>query len=88
MRRPFITSPKSKANARLPGLPEAERCVVCARPIADPSRAAWVRLLTTGELADRAEIVDAADDRGFFPVGPECARKLPKAFHFANEIFK
>jgi len=73
-------------------LPEGEgwrggaECLICGRLIRDARAATHVHLLTTGELADKnEESIPEEEDQGFFPVGPECARRLPAAFRFPPE---
>lgn len=97
----FRESPRREANRRLrvpaewlrewKALPEGERwrggaeCLICGKPIRDARAATHVHLLTTGELADNVEAVAEAEDQGFFPVGPECAKLLPRSFRFPPE---
>lgn len=49
------------------------------------AKATHVHLLTSLALADRSEVVTEAEDQGYFPVGPECARRVPAAFRFPPE---
>lgn len=76
MRIPF--RPREGAND------SGDGCVICGRAV-DVKRAAYVHLLTTGELASKDEPVADDEDQGFFPIGPECAKRLPAAFRFPPE---
>jgi hypothetical protein len=55
-------------------------CFLCNRPI-DERKASWVHLSTKGGLFP----VNESDEttQGWFPVGSECAKKLPKT-HVKN----
>ena len=83
-------SPRWNDNRRLKAQPNADgECLFCGRPV-DESKATWVHL-TDGKLACRAEGVEVTDemmirgDQGFWPVGPECAKKVSAAFRFKRE---
>lgn len=97
----FRESPRREVNRRLKVPPEwlaewaalppgegwrgGAECLICGRVIRDQKTATHVHLLTTGDLASRGEPVTEEEDQGFFPVGPECARRLPAAFRFPPE---
>ena len=62
--------------------PDAERnakgdhpCFLCGKAT-DGSRE--VHLVTSGFLVPMDEEVEPDEDQGFFPIGPECAKKLPR----------
>lgn len=76
MRIPIPSTPKTKRLGEGP-----ETCLICDRRI--KQAACFARLLTSGELADRDEIVTDGEDQGFFAIGSECARRLPVAFRFS-----
>jgi len=61
-----------------------DECFVCARGMtaARIAKAAMVHLLTDGTIAPTADPIDDSTSQGFFPVGSECARKIPAAFRF------
>lgn len=51
-------------------------CVLCGKATTGER---LVHLATTGHLVPVAETLDEREDQGWFPVGPECARKLTAA---------
>lgn len=55
-----------------------DTCIVCGRRTAEKLS---VHLLTSGHLFDGD---DHPDSQGAFPIGPECAKKLPPAFVFSS----
>lgn len=54
-----------------------EPCFLCGKAT-DGSR--FVHLVTSGHLVPIAEDVADNEDQGWFPVGPECAKKLPAGY--------
>ncbi len=52
-------------------------CFACGRAT-DGTR--QVHLLTSGFIVAAGSAVDPARDQGWFPIGPECARKVPSGF--------
>jgi hypothetical protein len=54
-------------------------CVICAKPIKGDKYKS-VQLLTNGNIVSTDE--DIEDSQGFFPVGPECSKKLILNFAF------
>ena len=57
-----------------------EPCFLCGRAV-DGDNRKHIHLLTDGCFVDSAD--DFGDkDQGFFPVGPECGKKIPKNFLF------
>lgn len=54
-----------------------DKCILCDRPV-NPGTAPTVHLSTHGGF-----LVDESDDhphsQGWFPVGPECAKKIERA---------
>jgi hypothetical protein len=57
-------------------------CLVCGRPIKDESKSKWVHLLTSGQLINTQDDSKVSNSQGFFPVGSECAKKIPTEFLF------
>jgi hypothetical protein len=53
-------------------------CLLCGK--ATNGRRWWVHLHTSGSLIPADADVDPASDQGWFPVGTECARKVPRAY--------
>jgi hypothetical protein len=62
------------------------QCRMCRTGLTSPS--VWlVELTTRGRLIHADERFNRTDSQGAFPVGPECARKIPRAFKIkASEI--
>lgn len=61
----------------------ADVCFTCGRPLTAKAldNAQWVHLSTRGELiAVDATDYGSADDQGWFPLGSECAKKVPAGF--------
>lgn len=54
-------------------------CFCCGRPTAEKQ---FVHLLTSGDVINTTEEVE--NSQGFFPIGPECAKKYPKEFVFED----
>lgn len=79
MQIPMIYSPQRERNLdRLGEHPDT--CLSCGKRT---KATLWVHLLTTGEITDQAE---HPDSQGSFPIGPDCAKKIPSNF-IAVEIF-
>lgn len=57
-----------------------EPCFLCGR-VVDNDKRKHIHLLCDGRFVDSADDF-GRNDQGFFPVGPECSRKLPKNFLF------
>ena len=57
-----------------------EPCFLCGRAI-DIDKAKNIHLLCDGRIVDSGDDF-GSNDQGFFPVGPECSKKLPKNFLF------
>jgi hypothetical protein len=57
-------------------------CLFCRSLIRDARAAIHVHLATTGELVTEDEQLTEDEDQGFFPIGPECSRKVPRAYRF------
>lgn len=60
-------------------------CLLCKRPVVE-AKSKWVHMSTAGELIHPSEgacETDANgydDSQGWWTVGPECARKVPKGY--------
>ncbi len=65
------------SNLRASGASGDAPCFLCGRET-DGSRS--VHLAVAGEIVPLVEDLDASDDQGWFPIGPECAKKLPAGF--------
>lgn len=70
---------RRKASPRVTS--DGHVCLVCGRAIRGAADV-WVHLLTTLELASVDEPIDESrrESQGWFPIGPECARRIPGAF--------
>lgn len=55
------------------------QCVACQHDL-NPRRARWVHLVNGGPFAlhpeDEAAYVDDGGNLGWFPIGPDCSKKL------------
>lgn len=62
-----------------------DECHVCGRPL-NPERISFLVHMSTGNTLYPKSITDAEaeaypeGDQGWFPVGPECAKKIPAAY--------
>lgn len=54
-----------------------EPCILCGRKT---DSELFVHLSTSYRLISVGQEVDEASDQGWFPVGPECAKKLPAEY--------
>lgn len=75
-------SPNFDKNEELSKKGYTERCVCCNKPM-KPEQVKYMVHMTTDWLmidTDDEKLVD--DSQGFFPVGPECKKNLPKQFVF------
>lgn len=56
-----------------------QECVVCGRGIteAGEARAWWVHMHTDWFIMPNGSTTDESHDQGWFPVGTECAKKIP-----------
>jgi hypothetical protein len=68
-------SPKFKDNGY-----GHEPCFLCGRKVNNET-SQNIHLLTDGTIVDSDECF-GDKDQGFFPVGPECSRKIPTNFLF------
>lgn len=61
---------------------DKQPCVVCNRPVRDPRAAVNVEMVEGGGTIARPGTADTSDPgyMGLFPVGPECARRIPAEF--------
>jgi hypothetical protein len=58
-------------------------CFLCGRAT-DGTRS--VHLATFGALVPTTEVLEADEDQGWFDIGPECARKLPRTHWTTEEV--
>ena len=56
-------------------------CLLCGKRVF-VEKSKYVHLLCDGRLVDSKDDFESSNDQGFFPVGPECSKKLPKNFLF------
>lgn len=83
-RFPFIHDSKrdERANQQSHG---DNPCIICGRYVKKPSKYS-ARLCDGGSNFAPVDIeIDWRNDMGFYPIGPECRKKLPK--NFVNEHF-
>lgn len=61
---------------------DAWPCYLCNRPIREPLAAISLEVVDGGVRIARPGTADVTDPgyMGFFPVGPECARRIPAEF--------
>lgn len=59
-----------------------ERCSHCGRPVnvEAGSIVRYVHYTTSGDITSEFDFEKVPDSQGGFPIGPECAKKLPRAF--------
>lgn len=72
--RPFMTGK---------GQVTSEACLLCQKPIKDWGRSASVHCVegtVTLIVPAAQDYTDEAADMGWWPVGPECAKKLPAGY--------
>jgi hypothetical protein len=60
----------------------ANPCFLCGRQV---TGSLLVHYTTKGKLTDEWDETKVPDSQGCFPVGPECAKTLPKGFVFDSE---
>lgn len=75
-------SPNFDKNEELSKKGYTERCVCCNKPM-KPEQVKYMVHMTTDWLmidTDDEKLVDGS--QGFFPVGSECKKNLPKQFVF------
>lgn len=56
-----------------------EPCIICEQPVNINDSTKYVHMLTTLEAINKD---DHENSQGFFPIGNDCAKKLPKDFIF------
>lgn len=77
---PFTTGPTYKRNIQMPETAECpNRCHFCQQPIRENGMQVH---MTTNNTLTTAE--EHTDSQGFYDIGPECAKKVPKRFIFAD----
>ena len=62
-----------------------DNCFLCARPLTEKARDnGWMVHLHVqlGLIPNGADIDDMSGSQGCFPVGSECAKKIPAAYRF------
>jgi hypothetical protein len=57
-----------------------DHCLLCGRKLSEKKAPHYVHLTTDGNLVSSPEPIDTS--QGFFPVGPECVRRIPNNFSF------
>lgn len=63
----------------------SQPCLICGRPVHITDTTQYVHLLTTGKLVNAEE---HPKSQGFYPVGRECAKRLPKWFVFNSQFHR
>lgn len=77
---PFASDAQVARNGQMSNTDElTQRCHFCQRPIRPTGL--QVHMTTDLELTTAA---DCDNSQGYFEVGPECAKKIPRRFLFAN----
>ena len=56
-----------------------EPCIICERPVNITDKTKYVHYLTSSHFTN---VMDHADSQGFFPIGNDCCKRLPKDFIF------
>lgn len=76
---PFASEKVRRLNQNKPC--HGEPCLLCDAEIKNPAAAVHVHMTTSLELvpADE-ELTEEQGSQGCFPVGPECAKKVPRRF--------
>jgi len=75
-----------RSEKRHEGYPEGDLqpCAVCGRTIRNEARAVWVHIVDGGGVIlhrdDEAAYASDGGDLGLYPVGPECAKRIPKEY--------
>lgn len=69
------------ANARLGKGEPVDECFVCGRGLTERGleRATWIEHTTSGRLVAVDDLIPS-DSQGCFPIGTECARKVPAIY--------
>mgnify|MGYP001581281446 CR=1 FL=1 len=92
---PYAPLERRKSNAHRRALPpNFNRCIACNAPLKSlpgiMTIGLWVHLgqggsmlLAAGERSPNGQDEDGAGGQGMFPIGPECAKKLPREYVFA-----
>lgn len=62
--------------------PYADQCFLCGRPLTAKAveNGSYIHLTTSGFLVERD--YEGDDSQGCFPVGSECAKRIPRPFKF------
>ena len=66
-----------------------DECFLCARPV-NKTKAAWVELhnrlgaLIPVGSGEKPEWEDGGESQGYFPVGSECVKQIPKEYVTKN----
>lgn len=68
-------------RGRVTDFTTAHVCAVCGKPLIVGKEYKQIHLLTTGEIVSY-DGDDVAESQGFFPVGPECEKRLVLKFAF------
>lgn len=61
-----------------------DECLVCAKGMKRDRQPEHVHLLVSGHLTSDRDY-EGEESQGWFPVGSECARKIPARFRFKME---
>jgi hypothetical protein len=75
-------SPNFDKNEKLSKKGHTERCVCCNKPMKPEQVKYMVHMTTDWLMTDVGNESDIDNSQGFFPVGSECKKQLPKQFVF------
>ena len=78
-----VPAPVSNAAANYDSSKHDECCLVCKRGMTDKAvtKAVWVEMTTDLKLIPVGhEAEGGASSQGMFPVGSECAKRIPKEY--------
>ena len=74
-------------NEKLYGCNDCSHCIICNKPVdTDAKRTLWVRIVHGGcYIGTEAEgEAEPAADLGYYPIGPDCARRHPELAQYID----
>lgn len=76
-----VPAPLSDAESNYDSSKHDDHCLICSRGMTAKAvlKAVWVEMTTSRELIS-VDHVGEVDSQGMFPVGAECAKRIPKQF--------
>jgi len=77
---PAYDADKREANEARYRSNHVGTCIVCGRPLSrsQADNGAWVHMSTDWQVISPDDT--EADSQGFFPIGSECAKKIPAGY--------